>query len=170
MIKMVKNIAEPEVLGSLPGRKKGWLRSPSYTLVFAKDKTILARRTSKLMKAHAKEARKKESDKNGKTKSGGWLQKVKGQMHSHYNYHRKYLDMSEDEILNEHKDNFSIDNRNVKKVKIRRRAVNVQDFPEDEIRLKIKTSGKSYKFILDKNIGLKDAKALLKQVYGSRLT
>ncbi|RZN61706.1 hypothetical protein [Methanonatronarchaeum sp. AMET6-2] len=164
MAESIGNKKSDEVLGSIPVEMKGFILSKPYTLVFTQDKTVFARITSKIMKEHAKNAR--ESAENS---GGGRLEKMKRQMGAHFSHHQKYLDMTIEEILAEDDKNFAIDNSEVRKVKVRERTVDYQGFPETELRILIKTTGKKYKLRVNEKIDNKEALELFKRTHGSKV-
>ncbi|OUJ18353.1 hypothetical protein AMET1_1266 [Methanonatronarchaeum thermophilum] len=155
---------ESEVWGVLPVEMKGLILSKPYTMVFTQDKTVFARTTSKIMHKHAKKAREKTENSGG-----GRLEKIKNQMGAHLSHHQKYLDMTIQEIINEHKKNFMINNQTIKKIKVRKRTIDQQGFPETEVRILIKTPGKKIKLRVNKQINNKEAMQTLKKAYGPKI-
>ncbi|WP_143406866.1 hypothetical protein [Methanonatronarchaeum thermophilum] len=151
-------------MGSLPVDMKGFIFSKPYTLVLTENKTAFAIVTSKLLKQHAKKAREQV-----KKEGGGKMDTVKKQMSAHFNHHHKYGDMTIDEILGENKKNFVIDNNTVTKVRIKKRTIDNQGFPETEVHIIMKTNSKKYKLILNEQMQLSEAKPILQQAYGSKV-
>ncbi|WGI17845.1 hypothetical protein [Methanonatronarchaeum sp. AMET-Sl] len=164
MAKSMETKPNEGYLGSIPVDMKGFIFSKPYTLVLTQDKTVFARVTSTILKQHAKNARQDVEEKGG-----GRMDKVKNQMNAHFNHHKKYRDMTLNEVLNESEKNFSIDNNSVQKIKIKKYTVNRQEFPETKVKIMIKTDSKKYKLILNETMDLNEAKTILKNVYGSKV-
>jgi len=151
--------AEP-VLGIVPGvdYRKGLFSSKSYNLILTSQRIVFARLTSDMLKCASRRA-KEQAKAQGKGFFGQWG----ASMGAHKALAERYHQMTVEEILREHGDNFFVLNQHVRKVNVKRRSSVDDEAMHDEMTIH---AADKMRFTL-KGTNASEAKKILKQVLGS---
>jgi hypothetical protein len=92
---------------------KSWGRSDSYTLIVTDRRSIFAKLTQEIMNETVKTARA-DAEAQGKGFFGKWAAQMKG----FNNYAVRYNKFTPDQVLQETKGNFAIENSMIRRIKI----------------------------------------------------
>jgi hypothetical protein len=117
--------------------------STPYTIAFTSQPALFARLTNDVLSDTVR-----KSQAQSKAEGKGWLARVGDQMRAFGSAHLRYLEMTPQQILAEHKDNFAIDHNSVSLVKVKRGyEAGDEDGPGDEyIQIEFVTMAEKYKF------------------------
>ena len=156
-----------QVIGVVPTLKKGksFGRWDTYTMVVTDTRSIFAQMTSAMIQQIGKEAvqRAKEEGK-------GFFARWGAQLKAHIGFSQRYLDMSPEEALNENKDNFFLNNDDIRTIKVRRKTKSRGGEDDaDYIVTEFTIEARGKKFQYEMESWNKDVHEMLKSVFGSRV-
>lgn len=107
---------EEKILEVIPVNwKKSMFKFEPWALVVTDKRMLFAKWTQELFKKEA-EKRKEEAKEAG----GGKLKQFFSQLGASFTYYKKYLNMTPEEILNEHNENFALTPQDVLKIDFKR--------------------------------------------------
>jgi len=132
---------------------KSWGRSDTYNVIVTDRRSIFAKLTNQIMSETIKRRREKAASE-GKGFFGKWA----AQMAGFNNYTDRYSTLSPDQVLNETKGNFAIDNASIRKVKVS--FNNDEDSAEYEVEITTANEKLNFK-------ALYNPSTMLKNIYGS---
>ena len=92
---------------------KSWGRSDSYTLIVTDRRSIFAKLTQEIMNETVKTARA-DAEAQGKGFFGKWAAQMKG----FNNYAMRYNKFTPDQVLQETKGNFAVENSTIRRIRI----------------------------------------------------
>jgi hypothetical protein len=146
---------DEKIIGIIPNVSSGFFGQKSFNLIVTEKRLIAAIVTNKMLSEAVKQSR--EESKN---QGDGVLKRMAKTAFSGYSFHKKYLDMSPDEILSENTENFYLDPTMIKKIKVRSGTYIQEQSTYQPNELRIKAINGKYKFSFS-SISAKEAKTLL---------
>jgi len=154
------------VIGVVPTLKKGksFGRWDTYTMVVTDTRSIFAQITSAMLQQIGKEAAE-QAKAEGKGFFGRWGAQLK----AHLSFSQRYLDMSPDEILSENKDNFFINNDDIRTIKIRSKTKSSGNDDADTVVTEVTIEAKGNKLVYTADSLSRETKDMLKSMFGSRV-
>lgn len=132
---------EESIVGIIPNVSTGLLGQKAYNLIVTDKRLIAAVMTSKMLSDAAK-TQAAESKGRGE----GFLKRMASTAHSHSHFHEKYFEMSPDEILSEHPENYYLDPSMIKKMSIKKGSINDFEDKTNPHQLNIKSTKGKFKF------------------------
>ncbi len=149
---------DEKIIGIIPNTHTGLFGNKCYNLVVTDKRLIAAELTSQMIKDSAK----KNADES-KARGEGILKRMASTMFSGVNYHEKYFSMPVEQIISENPNNFVIEPKMVRKIKVSYKTIDAeQNKYQNEIKIKW-TGGKSvFRF---NSISKKDAKNILANTF-----
>lgn len=152
---------DEKIIGIIPNVDSGFFGQKSFNLVVTNKRLIAAILTNKMLKETVKQTREESKDQGD-----GVLKRIARTAFSGYAYHKKYFDMSPEDILLENTENFYLDSTMIKKIKVRSGAYNNEQGTYDPNILKIKSVNGKYKFLFS-HMSTKEVKTLLSHPFGT---
>lgn len=146
---------DEKIIGIIPNVSSGFFGQKSFNLIVTEKRLIAAIVTNKMLSEAVKQSR--EESKN---QGDGVLKRMAKTAFSGYSFHKKYFDMSPDEILSENTENFYLDPAMIKKIKVRSGTYIQEQGTYQPNELRIKAINGKYKFSFS-SISTKEAKTLL---------
>jgi len=155
-----------QVLNILPQAKKMKMMGlfDSYTICFTARQVIFARFTSEVTKDVVR-----KSQAQSKAEGKGMFARVGAQMKAFHSAHLRYLEMSPEQILAEHKDNFAMEHAAVEAVRLKRGfEAGDEDGPGDAYtEIGFESNGNKYKYRI--GLDIKEVYAILERFYSGRI-
>jgi len=154
------------VVGVVPTLKKGksFGRWDTYTMVVTDTRSIFALMTSAMIQQIGREAQQRAKEE-GKGFFARWGEQLK----AHIGFSQRYLGMSPEEALNENKNNFLLNNDDIRTIKVRRKTKSRGGDDADYIvtEFTVEARGKKFQYEMESWNG--EVHEMLKSVFGSRV-
>ncbi len=153
---------EEKIIGIIPNVQSGLFGNKAYNLIVTNQGILVAQLTNKMLK--------EEMEKNhqtAKARGDGFLKRIGNQMASRATFHKRYLSMSKDQIINETEGNYLIPEAEIKKIRIKAGQVYQEEktIPNE---LKVVWSSGKAKFSFNQ-ITVNEVKKILKQSAGKKV-
>jgi hypothetical protein len=132
---------EESIVGIIPNVSTGLFGQKAYNLIVTDKRLIAAVMTSKMLS----DAAKKQSEES-KSRGEGFLKRMASTAFSHSHFHEKYFEMSPDEILSEHSENYYLDPSMIKKMSIKKGSNTDFEEKSNPHQLKIKSTKGKFTF------------------------
>ncbi len=149
------------VMFTLPNARKpkSFGRHDDYCIAVTPKRMIMARITSDMLKKATKEA-----GHEAKGEGKGFFGRIGSQFGAYMNFGDRYIGKLPQEVLDDNNENFDINNKNIKKILVRRKS---RGEDSDYYEFNIETASGNHKFIFENSLpkNFDD----LKTIYGDRV-
>ena len=162
----INQYTNEKTLGIIPVLKKpkSFGRWDTFAMVITDQRSIFPQITSQMLKEAVVEAQRK-----GKEEGKGFFSRWTDQLKATFNFSQRYWNIPPEDILQETPGNFTIENVDIREIKVKRK----EDYRGDDgvsqtyTEIKIDSRIGEFKYNVDGNAG--DEVKLLKSIFGERV-
>ena len=149
------------IQGIIPNAQSGMLGQKAFNLIITDKRLIVATLTSEMIKQEAK--RQAEASK---AQGEGFFKRMAKTAMAGTSFYKRYFDMTPEQILAEHADNYAIEPSLVKKMRVKQGYFNEHQSKRTPNELRIKSSDGKNVFRFSQPTA-KEVKNMLSQTFGS---